>query len=155
MWSLGVMGMGAGGLRKFFRRRRRRRRRPPPKIGFGWKSMKYVENGKYALSKNWGSFFGEKKSPCGNTAASTQLLKITKYHYFIQYVIILYNIPSIIKHNLAKIRIFYQKNANMHFWNFGGHFSAKKSPCGNTAASTQLLKIIKYSRISIIKYKIS
>ena len=33
MLSLGVMGMGAGGLRKFFRRRRRRRRRrrPPPK----------------------------------------------------------------------------------------------------------------------------
>ena len=30
MLSLGVMGMGAGGLRKFFRRRRRRRR-PPPK----------------------------------------------------------------------------------------------------------------------------
>ena len=28
MLSLGVMGMGAGGLRKFFRRRRRRRRRP-------------------------------------------------------------------------------------------------------------------------------
>ena len=26
MLSLGVMGMGAGGLRKFFRRRRRRRR---------------------------------------------------------------------------------------------------------------------------------
>ena len=44
MLSLGVMGMGAGGLRKFFRRcRRRRRRRPPPKVGFGWKSMKYVE----------------------------------------------------------------------------------------------------------------
>ena len=37
MLSLGVMGMGAGGLRKFFRRRRRRRhrlRRPPPKVGF-------------------------------------------------------------------------------------------------------------------------
>ena len=32
MLSLGVMGMAAGGLRKFFRRRRRRRRRrPPPK----------------------------------------------------------------------------------------------------------------------------
>ena len=31
MLSLGVMGMGAGGLRKFFRRRRRRR--PPPKVG--------------------------------------------------------------------------------------------------------------------------
>ena len=29
MLSLGVMGMGAGGLRKFFRRRRRR---PPPKV---------------------------------------------------------------------------------------------------------------------------
>ena len=36
MLSLGVMGMGAGGLRKLFRRRRRRRRRrPPPKIGLG------------------------------------------------------------------------------------------------------------------------
>ena len=35
MLSLGVMGMGAGGLGKFFRRRRRRRRRPPPKVGFG------------------------------------------------------------------------------------------------------------------------
>ncbi len=35
MLSLGVMGMGAGGLVKFFRRRRRRRRRrPPPKVGF-------------------------------------------------------------------------------------------------------------------------
>ena len=34
MLSLGVMGMGAGDLGKFFRRRRRRRRRPPPKVGF-------------------------------------------------------------------------------------------------------------------------
>ena len=33
MLSLGVMGMGAGGLRKLFRRRRRRRR-PPPKGRF-------------------------------------------------------------------------------------------------------------------------
>ena len=66
MLSLGVMGMGAGGLRKFFRRRRRRRRRPPPKIGFGWKSMKYVENGKYALSnKLGGHFFWWKKAPAG------------------------------------------------------------------------------------------
>ena len=37
MLSLGVMGMGAGGLRKFFRRRRRRR--PPPK------SRVFGENG--------------------------------------------------------------------------------------------------------------
>ena len=29
--SLGMMGWGAGGVRKFFRRRRRRRR-PPPKL---------------------------------------------------------------------------------------------------------------------------
>ena len=40
MLSLGVMGMGAGGLGKFFRRRRRRRRRrrPPPKVGVWSKS---------------------------------------------------------------------------------------------------------------------
>ena len=43
MLSLGVMGMGAGGLRKFFRRRRRRRRRrPPPKVGFLVKSVSFV-----------------------------------------------------------------------------------------------------------------
>ena len=41
MLSLGVMGMGAGGLRKFFRRRRRRRR-PPPKVGFLVKSFSFV-----------------------------------------------------------------------------------------------------------------
>ena len=35
MLSLGVMGMGAGGLRKFFRRRRRRRRPPPKNMVFG------------------------------------------------------------------------------------------------------------------------
>ena len=35
MLSLGVMGMGAGGLRKFFRRRRRRRRPPPKSRVFG------------------------------------------------------------------------------------------------------------------------
>ena len=42
MLSLGVMGMGAGGLRKFFRRRRRRRRRPPPKVGFLVKTESFV-----------------------------------------------------------------------------------------------------------------
>ena len=44
MLSLGVMGMGAGGLRKFFRRRRRRRRRrrPPPKVGFLVKTKSFV-----------------------------------------------------------------------------------------------------------------
>ena len=42
MLSLGVMGMGAGGLRKFFRRRRRRRRRPPPKVGSLVKSFSFV-----------------------------------------------------------------------------------------------------------------
>ena len=35
MLSLGVMGMGAGGLRKFFHRRHRRRRRRRPGGGGG------------------------------------------------------------------------------------------------------------------------
>ena len=51
MLSLGVMGMGAGGLRKFFRRRRRRRRRcrrPPPKVGF-W--VKIYEKGQKKRKK--------------------------------------------------------------------------------------------------------
>ena len=39
--SQGMMGMRAGGLGKFFRRRRRRR--PPPKVGFGRKSIKYID----------------------------------------------------------------------------------------------------------------
>ena len=44
MLSLGVMGMGAGGLRKLFRRRRRRRRRrrPSPKVGFWVKPFSFV-----------------------------------------------------------------------------------------------------------------
>ncbi len=46
MWSLGVMGMGAGGLGKFFRRRRRRRR-PPQKYVLGenlWNMSKFKKS---------------------------------------------------------------------------------------------------------------
>ena len=64
MLSLGVMGMGAGGLRKFFRRRRRRRRRrPPPKVGFWGECIKKRQ---ICTLKIMGPLFGRKKSPCGH-----------------------------------------------------------------------------------------
>ena len=55
----------------------------------------------------------------------------------------------------VKIYEIWRKRQICTFKKNGIVFGEKKSPCGNTAASTQLLKIIKYSRISIIKYKIS
>ena len=101
------MGMGAGGLRKFFRRRRRRRRRRPPPQSrvFGENGiLRFVTHSRamnflasayesygrgasfiffmnsWASNKIWGSRLGgKKKRPCGNVAASTQLLKVIKY----------------------------------------------------------------------------
>ena len=78
MLSLGVTGMGAGGLRKFFRRRRRRRRRPPPKVGC-W--GKCVEKRQIRILKNMGPLVlaeekmkrnhKKKKTNCGHAARST------------------------------------------------------------------------------------
>merc|ERR1712093_352681 len=84
----------------------------------------FIEQQQICTFKKLGVVFWRKKSPCGNTAASTQLLKITKYCYFIQYFIMLCNIPSfyIIFHYfiqyfiiLYNISLFYRKTANMHF----------------------------------------
>ena len=73
----------------------------------------------------------------------------TIYRHFIQYFI---NYRAQFS---KKYEYFINKLQICTFKILGVIFRRKKSPCGNTAASTQLLKIIKYSRIAIIKYKIS
>ena len=47
--SLGAMGWGTGGVRKFFHRRRRRRRRRPPNAASGASSATYLRHSKLRL----------------------------------------------------------------------------------------------------------
>ena len=112
MLSLGVMGMGAGGLRKFFRRRRRRRRRrrPPPKVGFLVKSVSFVL---WHIAELWIFWRRHMKATVEAVLLFFSWIREKK---------------SVFSWHIQKC-VSQKKNTGVIFWR-------KKRPCGNTARST-------------------